>query len=535
MTQSMLLAADFRAIGLTVAVLVFIVYVALFIRNMYQAKPELGSEIELAANKKEYLSDEELEGVKLDRSLSFALVCIGLIAMALPFYWLAEPGRQDGAIEAYRIQFESRGADLYLEGAQCVNCHAAGGVGGGAAYVLQDADGQFIANATWVAPALNNSLLRYSDEELTYILNFGRPGSPMAAWGTPGGGPLTSQQVEEIITYMRTFQVQSLDPIAINESADPEAAQAAASELTADIRDEVQRSLDDGEFASVGEAVFNLGLFSGYQAGSLSCGRCHTAGWSLGIGVEPNVLDEGVAGCGGGDPSGIGYNLCNGSVLERFPDDTWRLPDTGEVHVMDSGAEVLLDGGWLPSGGLTDTDGRNYLLATDGTTRIPLDDKGAPLSTLVDEDGDPKPYIILEEGELSGDLAACAFVSNLWEPAGIPADAYPFDPRIPLVLAADAPEGTATTNGFADPPLLEPSELSEPVIEFPDRRLGGDCEVVDMPARTSQAHYDFIYSGANAGAGYGRGGQSHAGMMPGFGSTLPAPFIQAVVDYERGL
>ena len=53
--------------------------------------------------------------------------------------------------------------------------------------------------------------------------------------------------------------------------------------------------------------------------------------------------------------------------------------------------------------------------------------------------------------------------------------------------------------------------------------------------RTSQAHYEFIFTGANAGAGYGNGGQSHGGMMPGFGGVLPPDLIQAVVDYERGL
>ncbi len=536
MNSPMLLAADFRAIGLTVAVLVFIVYIAMIARNMFQAKPELGSEMELAANRREYLSDEELEGPKLDRSLSFALVCLGLIAMALPFYWLAEPGRQEGAIDAFDFRFEVFGSRLYLNGAQCVNCHAAGGVGGGAAYVLQDADGQFIGNAVWAAPALNNVLHRYNEEEVTYILNYGRPGSPMAAWGTPGGGPLTTQQVEEIIAYLDTLQVPTLDPNQINEAADPEAAQIAAIDLSNDIFAEVQRSLDDGEFDTIGEAVFNLGLFSGYQAGALSCGRCHTAGWSLGPAVVPDVLDEGVAGCGGGDPSGIGFNLCGGSVLERFPDDTWKLPDTGETHVIESsGVELVLDGGWLPSGGLTGEDGLNYLLGADGETRVQLDEKGVPISTLIDAAGDIVPYIILEEGEEAGDVAACAFVSNLWEPDGVPANAYPYDPTIPLVLAEDAPEGAQSTNGFANPPVLEASDLSGEVIEFPDRRLGGDCTVVDMPERTSQSHYDFVYSGANAGAGYGRGGQSHRGMMPGFGSSLPASLIQAVIDYERGL
>lgn len=534
MYSTLVLAVDYRAIGLTVAVGVFIVYVALFVRNMFQAKAELGSEIELAANRKEYLSDEELEGPKLDRSLSFALVCLGLIALVLPFYWLAEPGRQDGAEEAWTVKFESRGADLYLEGAQCVNCHAANGVGGAAAYVLQDADGQFLGNAQWVAPAINNTLLRYSDEEVTYILNQGRPGSPMAAWGTPGGGPLTSQQVEEIIAYMRSWQIQSLDPIEISESSNPEAAAEAANEIASGIRDEVQRSLDDGEFSTIGEAVFNLGLFSGYANASLSCGRCHTAGWSLGADLFPDILDEGIAGCGGGNPSGIGFNLCGGSVLERFPDDTWKLPDTGETHVIESnGVEITLDGGWLPSGGLTGEDGRNYLLASDGTTRVQLDEKGLPISDLVDQDGEPQPYFVLDEG----DLAACALTSSLWEPGGIAANAYPFDPRVPLELASDLPEGSdaPTTDGFVDPPELTADDLGGEVLELGDGRLAFDCETIDMPERTSDGHYDFIYNGANPGEGYGRGGQSHAGMMPGFGSSLPAVFIQAVVDYERGL
>ncbi len=66
-------------------------------------------------------------------------------------------------------------------------------------------------------------------------------------------------------------------------------------------------------------------------------------------------------------------------------------------------------------------------------------------------------------------------------------------------------------------------------------RLATGCDVVEMPPRTSRAHFEFIYSGADAGSGYGRGGMSGAGMMPGFGKILPREYIQAVVDYERGL
>lgn len=505
MTNTVLLAANFRAIGLLVAAVVAIGFVALFIRNMFEARAELGSEIELAANKKEYLSDEDLEGVKLDRSLSFALVVLGICALSLPFYWLAEPGRQEGAVDAYQLNFESRGRDLYLEGAQCVNCHAAGGVGGGADYVLQDGDGQFVANAQWNAPALDDVLLRYSEEEVRYILNFGRPGSPMAAWGTPGGGPLTTQQVQNIIEYIDTLTVQSLDPITINESEDPVASQLAADELAEQIQVEVERSLEAGEFSTVGEAVFNLGLFSDFRNGSVSCARCHTGGWSLGPVVAPDVLDQGVAGCGGGDPSGIGFNLCDGSTLVRFPDDIWKTPD----------------GAWPPVGGLTDDDGRPFILSMDDE-EIFLDEKGQPVTDKVDADGVPVPYLIIQEG----DLADCLSVSGLWEPeTGEP---YPYDASRPVGYDSEAGK-------FIDPPELTLDDLGSDAFELPDGRLVDECDVINMPERTSNAHVDFIYTGSDAGQGYGEGGMSGAGMMPGFGGTLPLDLIQAVVDYERGL
>ncbi len=508
-------AADFRGIGLSVAAIVFLGFCAVFIWNMVRARPELGSELELAANRKEYLSDEELEGEKLDRSLSFALVLLTLLAITLPFYWIAEPGRQSGAADAYNLSFESRGEGSYVEGAQCINCHAGGGVGGSAPYVLQDADGQFIANASWKAPALNNVLLRYSEEEVRYILNYGRPGSPMAAWGTVGGGPLTTQQVNNIIIYLRLLQNQSLDPIDIaaagtDDPGDDEslAAAEAAALLTAEVEAEVMRSVADGEYETVGEAVFNLGLMRDFGAGAYSCGRCHTAGWSLGLDVVPDVLDEGVAGCGGGSPSGIGFNLCGGSVKNHFPDDAWLRPD----------------GSWFGPNSPAGYDG-SFVEAMDGT-QISLNDSGLPVTP------GGEPYLILgpaagEDGEAqNGDLAECSFVSGLWQPeAGL---AYPFDPVNGVAFDEEA-------DGFADPEplLLENVEGDAFVLE--DSRIVSGCSIIEMPPRTSTAQYNFIYNGAELGTGYGDGGLSSAGMMPGFGKILSPELIQAVVDYVRGL
>jgi hypothetical protein len=167
----------------------------------------------------------------------------------------------------------------------------------------------------------------------------------------------------------------------------------------------------------------------------------------------------------------------------------------------------------------------------DGT-EVPLDDRGNPVTARTDASGDPIEYSIVD----GGDLADCLYYSDLWEPGGIPADAYPFDQRVPLVLAEEG-QVEGVTDGFVDPPELTISDISGEspgeTIRLTDGRLGAGCTVIAMPERTSRSHYDFIFIGSNAGEGYGSGGLSGAGMMPGFGKLLPPDLIQAVVDYER--
>ena len=84
------------AIGWTIAILLIVgFFIAIFI-NARRARPEIGAELELAANRKPYLSDEELEGRKLDRTLGAGLILLAFISIATPLYWLYEPARQEG-------------------------------------------------------------------------------------------------------------------------------------------------------------------------------------------------------------------------------------------------------------------------------------------------------------------------------------------------------------------------------------------------------------------------------------------------------
>lgn len=63
-----------------------------------------------------------------------------------------------------------------------------------------------MANVSWKAPALTAVLTRFSEDEVTDVLNYGRNGV-MPAWGAPGGGPLTTNNLHDLIIYLRTVQL----------------------------------------------------------------------------------------------------------------------------------------------------------------------------------------------------------------------------------------------------------------------------------------------------------------------------------------
>jgi mono/diheme cytochrome c family protein len=297
----MLAASTQTTIGAVVLFIAIVLALAYLFINLRSSRPEVGSEIELAPNRKPYLTDEELEGKKLDRALTWGLLGLFVCAVGLPLYWLAEPGRQEDAIGTFRNQFESRGEALFATteegGFNCAFCH--GGMeaeGGEVDYTITDANGQFVKQVKWKAPALNTVLLRYSREEVRYILDYGRPFSPMAAWGIKGGGPMNDQQIQNLIDYLASIQIT------------PEESQKAVTEKLAEMRNErnADGTLKYPSSMSDGELLFNLGYDDGFAGGAYSCGRCHTTGWSY--------HDKTVDGNGAMGPS-----LRGGATLARFP------------------------------------------------------------------------------------------------------------------------------------------------------------------------------------------------------------------------
>lgn len=263
-------ASVFRSFGLVIAAIVLIGFVVYAFINVRSGANEVGSEIELAANRKPYYDDDVLEGSKLDRSLAMGLATLAVVAVGLPLYWLQEPSRQENAVGDFDRVFRERGQELY--DASCSSCHGPEGVGGVASYTILDPEtNDFVAQVNWKAPAVDSVLSRFSEEEVTYILNYGRPFSPMPAWGEPGGGAMTTQELEYLIVYLDSIKQPAEEMQA-----------AAMDKLTEELGHDPNFDSEDG-LVEAGEILFDLGRNDGFAGGAYACGRCHTAGWSYSV------------------------------------------------------------------------------------------------------------------------------------------------------------------------------------------------------------------------------------------------------------
>ena len=173
-----------------------------------------GKNEEIPANLTKYKSDDELETKHLDKSLSWAVLIASLLTIMIPLYYLGEDSRQESFVEEFEDVSVERGHHLYEEFG-CGNCHGVDGGGGAASYVEKRSG----VKVTWAAPAINNVFYRYDDSEVKYWLIYGRANSPMPAWGLEGGGPMNDGQLEDLIDYLHSFQVDQSFELGTIESS----------------------------------------------------------------------------------------------------------------------------------------------------------------------------------------------------------------------------------------------------------------------------------------------------------------------------
>lgn len=319
---------------LAIIVVGFIVYA---VASRTAARPELGSEIELAANRKPYYDDEVLEGRRLERVQFIGLLFLVVSVIGLPLYWILEPARQQGA-QAYSIKRATGwGKDLFKPTAQggfnCAGCHGGmKGTGGVAAYAITDPKTNLVTSVNWNAPALNTVLYRFDESEVRFILVYGRPFSPMSPWGLDGGGPMNAQQIDTLIAYIKSIQIPRVG-CAANET---DARVCPTGTLPADKQQEIskyaQTLVDNGTYKSLGEALYNSDL----DYGAYSCARCHTQGWSYG---DPGKTAQGA----------MGPNLTGGASASHFPSEA------DQISFISKGSEL----------------GKKYGLQGQGSGRMP--------------------------------------------------------------------------------------------------------------------------------------------------------------------
>ena len=184
------------------------------------------SEEKTPANLTPFLDDDDLEGRRLERVQGWALVFAAIVAIALPVYWLREPTRQHQSANYFDKNAVARGAVLFANSAspeynaavslQCANCHGQKGVGGVAPTTLNG------VKVNWKVPPLNTEALRFEEDtdclsqsrrqpnticDLSDIITYGRPGTPMQPWGVVGGGPKNDQSIADLVQYIESIQI----------------------------------------------------------------------------------------------------------------------------------------------------------------------------------------------------------------------------------------------------------------------------------------------------------------------------------------
>jgi len=157
-----------------------------------------------------YHADEELEKAGLERAMSWGVALTMFMAVFLPVYWMLEPERITDEREKFLERNVALGETEFASA--CISCHGADAGGGTAPHPDPNID------APWPAPALNNIVARYTgDPNVVDIRAFmiqtikqGRPGTPMPTWGAFYGGGMNDQQIEAIVDYLYSIQVDAV-------------------------------------------------------------------------------------------------------------------------------------------------------------------------------------------------------------------------------------------------------------------------------------------------------------------------------------
>jgi mono/diheme cytochrome c family protein len=135
--------------------------------------------------------DPELEA-STNRWMIAGLVIMVLMVLVFPVYRIYEPSSRDAARQSHLQSLARQGEGIYQ--LNCASCHGVSGEGG-------------------IGPALNSQqfLQSATDEQIALLVAVGGPGSQMSAYSIDFGGPLTSEQIDAVTTYLRSLESDAPD------------------------------------------------------------------------------------------------------------------------------------------------------------------------------------------------------------------------------------------------------------------------------------------------------------------------------------
>lgn len=139
----------------------------------------------------EYETDDELE----QSTNQWMAVGAGLLitmALVFPFYRWYEPAARDDARTEQVANLAAEGENVWSF--NCASCHGLNGEGG-------------------TAPALNSTefLQSATDDQIQLLVSVGIPGTQMSAFSLDHGGPLTSEQIKSVVTFIRSWEPDAPD------------------------------------------------------------------------------------------------------------------------------------------------------------------------------------------------------------------------------------------------------------------------------------------------------------------------------------
>lgn len=227
-------------IALTVAGLALVAFFGGVLWVTLRRRPERPPEIPAAM--KPGPADEVLERSLFERLLGWNVLFVAFFALWLPVLWLLEPS-QNVADELDLVERSvARGRQWFLPsgpenpfGYGCANCHGVNAEGGTTRF--NTPDGEVIPNYP-VPPLVNvcggpntgHPQIKSIEDIRTTIMEGRQPETPMPSWSVRFAGPMSDQQIEDLIRYL--VSIQQGVPEDQNVCTNPAAVVAAATPQT---------------------------------------------------------------------------------------------------------------------------------------------------------------------------------------------------------------------------------------------------------------------------------------------------------------